>query len=89
MGLLFLIVLGAILGWLAAIVLHAETRSGLRRNIGAGIAGALAAGVLISPLAGGGSLLSESYSITALLLSLAGSLVVIACTNLFRSLQVR
>lgn len=82
MGLVFMIVMGAILGWLAAIVMRAESRRGLTRNIGSGIAGALGAGLGVSPLVGGGSLLAESYSVTALLLALAGSILVIACANM-------
>lgn len=89
MGLVFMIVMGAILGWLAAIVLYAESRTGLFRNIGAGVVGALAAGLLVSPLVGGGSLLSERYSVTALLVALLGSVVLIAGANLIRRRQTR
>ena len=89
MGLIFMIVLGAILGWLAAIILDAESRPGLARNVGSGILGALGAGLLVSPLVGGGSLLAEHYSVTALLVALLGSLVLIACANVFGRLQLR
>ena len=41
MGLLFMIVVGAILGWLAAIVLKIEAPRGILLNIAAGVAGAL------------------------------------------------
>lgn len=89
MGLLFLLVLGAILGWLSAIILHAESRIGLLHNIGAGIIGALGAGLLLSPLIGGGNLLSEHYSVAALMLALLGSLALIVTTNLVRGQQAR
>jgi len=89
MGLMFMIVLGAILGWLTAIILDAESVSGLVLNIVAGIVGALTAGLLISPLVGGGSLLGEHYSVTALLVALLGSLAVIACANMLHRLQLR
>jgi uncharacterized membrane protein YeaQ/YmgE (transglycosylase-associated protein family) len=89
MGLLFLLVLGAILGWLAAIVLDAESLRGLARNIGSGIAGALLAGLLVSPLAGRGSLLAETYSVGALMLSLVGALLAITFVNLFQRGELR
>ena len=89
MGFIFLIVLGAIFGWMAAIILGSENRKGLQRNISAGIGGACIAGLLVSPLVGGGSLTGESYSITALKISLAGALLAIACANVLRGVQLR
>jgi len=89
MGLMFMIVLGAILGWLAAIIFDAESVSGLARNMVSGVAGALIAGLLVSPLVGGGSLLKDNYSVSALLIALLGSVVVIACADMVRRLQSR
>ena len=62
MGLLFIIVVGAILGWLAAIILRIETPRGILLNIAAGIAGALLTGLVIGPLLlGSASLLGGYY----------------------------
>jgi len=84
MGLLFMIVVGAILGWLAAIVLKIEAPRGILLNIAAGVAGALLTGLFIGPLLlGSASLLGDYYRVGSLLLSLAGSLVVIAAFNVF------
>lgn len=82
MGLAFLIVLGAILGWLSAIVLYAEDRADLLRNVLAGIGGSVVVGVVVSPMVGGGSVLGD-YSVTALILALVGTLAAIAGANLF------
>lgn len=84
MGVLYLVIVGAILGWLAAILLQAENREGLKRNLGAGLAGALITGLIVSPLVGSGSLLSGTYRVTALLLSVLGSVALIAAVNLLR-----
>lgn len=84
MGLLFMIVVGAILGWLAAIILRIETPRGILLNIAAGVGGALLAGLLVGPLLlGSASLLSGYYRVGSLLLSLAGSVLVIAAFNVF------
>ena len=88
MGLAFLIVLGGILGWLTAIVLDAETRHGMLLNIGAGIAGALVTGLVLSPILGGGSLLGGHNSIAALMLSLLGAIAAIASANIYRHVQL-
>jgi uncharacterized membrane protein YeaQ/YmgE (transglycosylase-associated protein family) len=90
MGLLFMIVVGAILGWLAAIVLQIESPRGILLNIAAGVAGALITGLLIGPLLlGSASLLAGYYRVGSLLISLAGSLVLIAALNVFWRGQLR
>ena len=79
MGLIYLILVGSVLGWLAAIMLKSE---GLKRNCLAGIGGALVAGLLISPLFGNGNLASGGYSVDALVIGLLGSVAAIASANL-------
>lgn len=90
MGLLFMVVVGAILGWLAAIMLKIEAPRGILLNITAGVAGALLTGLFVGPLLlGSASLLSGYYRVGSLLLSLVGSLVVIATFNVFWRRQLR
>lgn len=90
MGLLFMIVVGAILGWLAAIVLKIEAPRGILFNMAAGIAGALLAGLVVGPLLlGSASLLAGYYRVGSLAFSLAGSLIVIAAFNVFWREQLR
>lgn len=90
MGLLFMIVVGAILGWLAAIVLKIEAPRGILLNIAAGVAGALLTGLFIGPLLfGSASLLAGYYAVGSLALSLVGALLVIAALNVFWRRQFR
>lgn len=90
MGFLFMIVVGAILGWLAAIVLRIEAPRGILLNIGAGVVGALLTGLFIGPLfLGSASMLGGYYQVGSLLLSLVGSIIVIAALNLFWRGQLR
>jgi uncharacterized membrane protein YeaQ/YmgE (transglycosylase-associated protein family) len=90
MGLLFMIVVGAILGWLAAIFLRIESPRGILLNIAAGIGGAVVTGLFIGPLLlGSASLLAGYYRVGSLALSLVGSLVVIAAFNLLWRRQLR
>ena len=84
MGLVFLVVLGGILGWLAAIINRAENARGMLLNIAAGIGGALLTGLVLAPLLGVGSILDGAYSVDGLLTALAGSLVVLVAVNLLR-----
>jgi uncharacterized membrane protein YeaQ/YmgE (transglycosylase-associated protein family) len=89
MGLVFLVVLGGILGWLAAIILDAEDRRDLTLNLIAGVAGSTVTGLVVSPMVGGGTLLNDTYSVSALMLALVGALAAIAGANLFRHVQLR
>lgn len=85
MGLVFLIVIGGMLGWLAAIIARADSGSARLRNILIGIAGALVTGLVINPLIGGSNLLEGQYSIASLLIALTGSVAVLLLVNLWRA----
>jgi len=90
MGLLFMLIVGAILGWLAAILLRIEAPRGILLNIAAGVAGALLMGLLIGPLLlGSASLLGGFYEVGSLLLSLVGAFILIAALNMFWPRQLR
>lgn len=89
MGVLFMFVVGAVLGWLAAIILQIEAPRGILLNMGAGIGGALVTGLFIGPLFGAPSLLGANYGVGSLLLSLLGSVVVVVALNVFDRRQRR
>jgi uncharacterized membrane protein YeaQ/YmgE (transglycosylase-associated protein family) len=89
MGLVFLIVIGAMLGWLAAIIANAGTTVARARNIMIGIAGALVAGLVVNPLIGGNDLLAGQYSVEALLIALVGSVGVLLAVYLWRDRELR
>ena len=89
MGLVFLVVTGAMLGWLAAIIARAESGPARLRNILIGIAGALVAGLVVNPLLGRGDLLAGQYSVDALITALAGTVALLFATNLWRIRALR
>ena len=89
MGLVFLVVVGGMLGWLAAIIMRADDPRGTLRNVGVGIAGALLAGVVVAPLLGNGDILAGRYSVDGILIGLIGAVVVLLAVNLLRNREVR
>ena len=89
MGLVFLVVIGGILGWLAAIIMRAEDARGMVLNVVAGIGGALMTGLVIGPLFGFGNILDGRYDVDGLLTALAGSVVVLFAVNLLRNRELR
>lgn len=84
MGLVFLVVIGGMLGWLAAIITRADSGPARLRNVLIGIAGALVTGLVINPLLGGSNLLGGDYGIGSLVIALAGSMVLLLLVNLWR-----
>jgi len=88
-GLIFLFVAGGILGWIAAIITHTDDPRGVLTNGGIGILGSLIAGLIVTPLVGGGNLLAGSYNVDALLIALTGSAGLLLAVNLLRPDSVR
>jgi uncharacterized membrane protein YeaQ/YmgE (transglycosylase-associated protein family) len=75
-NLIVVIVVGAIIGWVASMIMR--TRGGLLVDIVVGIVGAL----LASFLFGRATLTSGSFTITALLWSLLGAVILLAVLKL-------
>jgi uncharacterized membrane protein YeaQ/YmgE (transglycosylase-associated protein family) len=89
MGIIILIIVGGVLGWLASLVMRTDGQQGLLLNIVVGIVGAFLAGVILNPMIGGGNIMSGDYSISSLLVSLLGAVVLLAIVNLIRRGSVR
>ena len=89
MGLIILIVVGGILGWLASIIMRTDGQQGILLNVVVGIVGAVLAGLLLNPLIGGGNIWNGDFSVTSLLVSFLGAVVLLAIVNLVRRGSVR
>ena len=87
MNLLILLVVGGILGWVASLIVGGG--GGILMNVVVGIVGALLAGFLINPLIGGGNIMSGDLSMSALVVSLLGAIVLLVIVNMFRRGSVR
>lgn len=79
MGLIILIVIGVILGWLATVILRIEDSKGILSNMIAGVIGSVAAGLV----AGQGTIFA-GVSAVALGCAIAAAAVLIAALNLAR-----
>ena len=89
MGLIILLIVGGVIGWLASIVMRTDAQQGIFLNIVVGIIGAVLAGFLLSPLLGVPPITSGGYSISTILVSLLGAVVLLAIVNLVRRGSVR
>lgn len=81
---------GALIGWLASIVMRTNARQGALLNIVVGIVGALIGGFLFGLFGGpGGTINQANFSIGSLIVSFIGAIVLLGIVNLFTRGTVR
>ncbi len=84
MNFIIWIIVGGIIGWLASIVMKTNGQQGLFLNVVVGIIGAFLGGFLLSPLFGSGTINGNDFSVSGLLVSFLGAIILLAIINLFR-----
>ena len=89
MNFILWLIIGGIIGWVASLIMHTDAQQGIFLNIVVGIIGAMVAGFLLTPLFGIGTINQNNLSLPALLVSLLGSVILLAIVNLFRRGTVR
>ena len=89
MNLIIWLVVGGIIGWLASLVMKTDGQLGIILNVVVGIVGALIAGFVIAPLLGTGTINTSDFSVSGLIVSFLGAVVLLAIVNLFRRRAVR
>jgi len=80
------IIAGALIGWVASIIMRTNNRQGLIADIIVGIVGAFVGGYFLSPLFNVGTINEGDFSIPALLVSLGGAVILLAISKLFRNI---
>ena len=83
------IIIGGILGWLASLVMRTDAQQGLLLNIVVGIVGARLGGWLLAPLVGTGTINQDDFSLSSLIVSFLGAVILLAIVNLFRRKSIR
>lgn len=79
------IIVGAVIGWVASLIMKTNGRQGLIADIVVGIVGAFLAGIFLSPLFNVGTINEGDFSLPALLVSLGGAVILLAISKLFRN----
>ena len=90
MSFIIWLIVGGIIGWVASMIMKTDAQQGALMNIVVGIIGAFLGGWLGGMLLGdGGTINSGDFSLSGLLMSLLGAVVLLAIVNLFRRGRVR
>lgn len=78
------IVVGGLIGWAASVIMKTDAQQGLTLNVAVGIVGALVGGWLLAPLFGTGTINQSDFSLSSLVVSLLGAVILLAVVNLLR-----
>jgi uncharacterized membrane protein YeaQ/YmgE (transglycosylase-associated protein family) len=79
------LVFGALVGWLASIVMRTDAQQGALLNIIVGIIGAFIGGLVFNFLGIGGSNINNNdFSLGSLLVSFVGAVILLAIVNMVR-----
>ena len=89
MNFIIWIVVGGLIGWVASIVMKTNAQQGLFLNIIVGIVGAFLGGLFLAPMFGTGTINSDDFSLSGLVVSFLGAVVLLAIVNLFRRSSTR
>jgi len=83
MNFIIWILVGALVGWLASIIMKTNQSQGAILNIIVGIVGAMVGGWLISPLLGIPTI-NQSISLGSIAVSVGGAVILLALVKLLR-----
>jgi uncharacterized membrane protein YeaQ/YmgE (transglycosylase-associated protein family) len=89
MGIIVWLIVGGIIGWLASKIMRTDAQQGVFLNVVVGIIGAFIGGWVGGMLFGTGTINEGDFSLSGLLMSLVGAIVLLAIVNLFRRGRVR
>ena len=84
------LLVGALIGWLASMVMHTDAQQGALMNIIVGIVGAMLGGFLVPLLGFGGSNINNNdFSLSGLLVAFIGAIILLAIVNMVQRGRVR
>ena len=89
MNLLIWLVVGGLIGWAASKIMRTDASQGVILNIVVGIVGAFLGGWLLAPMLGTGTINQSDFSLSGLVVSLLGAVILLAIVNLVRRGRVR
>lgn len=81
MNILIYLVVAAVIGWIASVLMH--DRSNLLINIVVAVVGAFLAGYFLSPLFGVGTI-NDAITVPTMLVTLLGAIILLAIVRLIR-----
>jgi uncharacterized membrane protein YeaQ/YmgE (transglycosylase-associated protein family) len=85
MNFIIWLIAGALVGYVASMIMKTNGRQGLVLDIVVGILGAFLAGYFLTPFFGVSTINQNNFSLEALLVSLLGSVILLAIVRVFNT----
>lgn len=89
MNILVWLIVGGLIGWVASVMMGTDGRQGLILNVVVGIVGAALGGWLFGGAFGASTINQGNLSLSGLMVSLVGAILLIAALKLFRGATSR
>jgi len=89
MNILVWLLVGGLIGWVASILMGTNNRQGILLNIIVGIIGAFLGGWFLSGFFGSSTINQGNFSLSGVLVSLLGAIILLAIVRLFRGVATR
>jgi uncharacterized membrane protein YeaQ/YmgE (transglycosylase-associated protein family) len=89
MNIIIWLLVGGLIGWVASIFMGTNNRQGILLNIIVGILGAFLGGWLLSGFFGTSTINQGNLSLSSILVSLLGAIILLAIVRLFRGISSR
>ncbi len=87
MGWIIAVIVGALIGWIASLVMRTDAQQGALANIGIGIVGSLLGKWIFADLLGiGGASVAGAFSLVGLFWGIVGAVILIAVLKALRIL---
>jgi uncharacterized membrane protein YeaQ/YmgE (transglycosylase-associated protein family) len=84
MNIIIWLVIGGLVGWVASMLMGTDGRQGIFLNVVVGIVGAFLGGFLLSNLFGTSTINQGNFSLSGLLVSLLGAVILLALIKVVR-----
>jgi uncharacterized membrane protein YeaQ/YmgE (transglycosylase-associated protein family) len=79
------LLVGALIGWMASLVMHTDAQQGALLNIIVGVVGAFVGGLIFNAIGlTGPNINNNDFSLSALLVSFIGAVILLGIVNMFR-----
>jgi uncharacterized membrane protein YeaQ/YmgE (transglycosylase-associated protein family) len=84
MNIIIWLIVGGLIGWVASVLMGTDGRQGIILNVVVGIVGAFLGGWLLSGFFGSSTINQGNFSVTSVIVSLVGAIILIGLLKLVR-----
>lgn len=89
MGIIIWLVIGGLVGWIASLIMKTDREQGMILNVVVGIVGAVIGGWVLTPLLGVSTINPSGFSMSSIVVSILGAVILLGLINLLRGARSR